>query len=72
MSPQARAQRYYAENKEGSSWMDVVCVETDEGGFEMSYDAFRNFFDLEIPKGREIAFEVSAKQVKEKNCKLPR
>lgn len=69
---QARATRYYAENKINTAWLDVVYVETREGGWQMSYEDFRLFFDLEIPKGGEIAFKVEAKLIKKRDCEVAR
>lgn len=69
---QARATRFYAENKGGSARCDLVAMDTSDGEFNLSYDNFLALFDISIPKGEEVAFEVSAKLIEESECKLPR
>ena len=69
---QAWATRFYAENDGGSSSLDAVAVSTERGGFHMGYEEFLELFGLEIAKGKEIAFDVTAKKIKAGECEVPR
>ena len=69
---QARATRYYAEANGGASYIDVVEVQTAAGEFEMSYEQFIEFFQMEIKKGHEVAFEINSTKIPEAKCDLAR
>lgn len=70
---QARAARFYAENKAKSSEIDIVQVETVWGEFEIGYEPFVRLFGLEIKKGGEICFEIKGVTViPEKECVVAR
>ena len=69
---QGRAIRYYAEQKGGSSSLDVVEVTTMMGTFQMGYEQFNALFGLEIQKGGDIAFSVEkAYRLKSEECEVP-
>lgn len=69
---QAWAARYYAEQRGGGSSIDIVCISTMRGGFQMGYDEFHELFGLEIAKNGEIAFDVDATKIKAESCEVPR
>lgn len=70
--PQARAARFVAENKDRSAGIDVVLIESESGDAHISYDAFQEIFGLTIAPGRDICFEIMAKQISEESCTVPR
>lgn len=57
-----RATRFHAENKGKSMSVDLVVLETNEDTFEISYEAFKEVFELYIPKNDEIEFIVRAEK----------
>lgn len=59
----ARAIRYTAETKDGSSSIDVVMVELSDNSFPIGYDEFKELFGLEIGELDEIEFKVKAELV---------
>ena len=69
---QGRGTRFCAENKVGSSSIDLVQIETNEGTFDIAYDTFKELFHLEVEPGDEVAFEVKASAIKETECEVPR
>ncbi len=52
------ATRWCAEADGGSQTLDVVCVDTDEGGIQMTADQFKALFGVELEPNKSKAYRL--------------
>jgi hypothetical protein len=69
---QARVTRYCAYAEGGSSSIDMVVIETEEGSSEMAYSNFENLFGIRVGSGKCLSIEVDAKAIPDSDCTVAR